>query len=176
MSRITQEEFNQLLATFEHNAFRLEAQPAYVLGYEQADFDRFLAGVRVPPPDLGWWRPWLEQVSQLAREGKTMGRVRVVDEPPTEYQRWMLWAAPWNVQAGEDIRYMPRSRAVRIGLPLDYDWWLLDDERLIVMRYTAAGEIDTKELITDPGVIARHQGWRDLAVRNATPAEEIAAA
>lgn len=176
MSRITQAEFGELLATFKRSAFRLEAQPGYVLGYEQADFSRFLAGVLVPPPDLDWWRPWLEQVSQLAREGKTIGRVRVMEEPPTDYQRWMQWAAPWNAQAGEEIRCIPRSKAIRVGVPLDYDWWLLDDERLIVMRYTGAGEIDTKELITDPGVIARHQGWRDLAVRNATSAEETAAA
>ena len=176
MSRITQAEFNRLLASFERSAFRLECQPAYALGYEQGDFDRFLAGERIPPPDLDWWRPWLEQVSQQAREGKTMARVRVVNEPPTDYQRWMRWSARWNVQAGEDIRYMPRSRAVRIGLPLDYDWWLLDDERLIVMRYTSTGEIDHKEVSTDPGMIARQQGWRDLAVRNATSAEEIAAA
>lgn len=176
MSRITQAEFGQLLAGFERTAFRLECQPAYALGYEQADFDRFVAGERIPPPDLDWWRPWLEQVARQVREGKTMARVRVLAEPPTPYQQWQRWAGHWNVQAGEDIRYMARSTATRIGLPLDYDWWLLDDERLIVMRYTSTGAIDHKKVSTDPGMIARHQGWRDLAVHNATSAEEIAAA
>jgi hypothetical protein len=31
-------------------------------------------------------------------------------------------------------------------------------------------------IITDPGMIARHREWRDLAVRNATTAEKFAAA
>ena len=97
-------------------------------------------------------------------------------EPPTDYQRWEVWAAPWHAQAGEDIRYMPRSIAERIGLSLDHDWWLLDDERLIVMRYTSADEVASKELITDPGSVAPYLKWRDLAVRNATPAGDIAAA
>jgi hypothetical protein len=71
---------------------------------------------------------------------------------------------------------MPRSIAERIGLPPDHDWWLLDDEQLIVIRYTDAYEIASKELITDPGVVVPYLRWRDLAVRNATPAGDIAAA
>ena len=175
-SRITQDEFNRLLVTFTYSAFRLETQPAYALGYERADFDRFLAGAPVPPPNLDWWRPWLEQIGRLTREGKVVSRVRVLAEPPTDYQRWEVWGAQWNAEAGERVSYMPRSRAKHIGLQLDYDWWLLDDERLIIMRYTDAGEIASKELITEPGVLARHREWRDLAVRNAIPAAEYAAA
>ena len=44
------------------------------------------------------------------------------------------------------------------------------------MLFTEAGEIDRKELIADPGIVAQYRKWRDLAVRNATPAEQIAAA
>jgi hypothetical protein len=175
-SRITQDEFNRLLATFGRSAFRLETQPAYALGYERADFDRFLAGAPVPPPELDWWRPWLDQIASLTGEGKTVSRVRVLTEPPTDYQRWEVWGARWNAEAGERVGYMRQSHAERIGLPLDHDWWLLDDERLIIMRYNSVGEIDIKELTTDPGTVAQHRDWRDLAVRNATTAEEIAAA
>jgi hypothetical protein len=175
-SPITQDEFSRLLATFNRSAFRLETQPAYALGYERADFDRFLAGSPVPPPELDWWRPWLNQIASLTGEGKTVSRVRVLAEPPTDYQRWEVWGARWNAEAGERVSYMSLSRAEDIGLPLDHDWWLLDDERLIIMRYTHTGEIDIKELTTDPGTVARHREWRDLAVRNATSAEEIAAA
>ena len=71
---------------------------------------------------------------------------------------------------------MPRSRTEEIGLPLVHDWWLLDDERLIIMKFTDAGEIAGKSLITDPTIVSTYRVWRDLAVRNATPAEEIAAA
>ena len=174
--RITEDQFDELLATYERSAFRLETRSTYALGYEAADFARFLAGSPVPPPDLDWWRPWLERIKRFTAEGRIMSRVRVIDEPPSDYQRWERWAAPWHSQAGERISYIPRSRARAIQLPMHYDWWLLDDERLIIMAFTEDGQIDSKTLSTDPGSVARHRVWRDLAVRNATPAEEIAAA
>jgi len=173
---ITEKEFDRELATFRRDAFRLETLAAYALGYERADFERYLAGDPVPPPEAGWWRPWLDQVSRLTASGKSISRVRVLDEPPTGYQRWMLWAAPWHAEAGERMDYIPRSRAAAIGLPLENDWWLLDGERLIVMRFSGTGEIAGKTLITGPGPAAAYGAWRDLAVRNATPAAELAAA
>jgi hypothetical protein len=87
----------------------------------------------------------------------------------------LVLAGAGHIQ-GEQIRYMPRSRAGEIGLPLAHDWWLLDDERLIIMKFTDAGEIAGKSLITDPSIVSTHRVRRDLAVRNATPVEAIAAA
>jgi Family of unknown function (DUF6879) len=174
---ITEDEFDELLRSFERSAFRLETRDSYALGYERAEFERFLAGTPTPPPEVDWWRPWLKQLARFAHEHKRIGRVRVLAEPPTDYQQWEMWAGSWHAQAGERIRYMPRSRALRIGLPLDHDWWLLDNERLIIMEFTDSGEIKSKTLVT--GVdeeIDRCILWRNLAVRNATPAEEIAAA
>ena len=176
ITRITEEEFDRELATVKRSAFRLETRDNYALGYERADFERFLAGSPAPPPELDWWRPWLDQIARLTKEGKRIGRVRVLAEPPSDYQRWQIWAAPWHARAGEQIRYWPRSRAEQIPVPLTRDWWLLDDERVINMWFTDAGEIDRKILTDDPGTVARYCRWRDLAVRNATPAEEIAAA
>ena len=38
-------------------------------------------------------------------------------------------------------------------MPLDCDWWLLDDERVIQMHYTADGRMDGKELVIESGVV-----------------------
>ena len=173
---IDEAEFDLMLRSFRRSAFRLETRDAYALDYERADFDKFLAGSPTPPPELDWWRPWLERIERFTREGKTVSRVRVLAEPPSDYQRWEMWAGPWHSLAGERISYMPASRALEIGLPLDGDWWLLDDERVIIMGFTDAGEIDRKTLLTHPITVAPFITWRDLAVRNATPAEQIAAA
>jgi hypothetical protein len=174
--RITEDEFSELLRSFKRSAFRFEARDHYALGYEEADFERFLAGRPVPPSELDWWQPWLERIGRFTREGKAIGRVRVLAEPPSEYQQWEMWAAPWHSAAGERISYMPRSRAEQIGLPMSHDWWLLDDERVVLMWFTDDGEIDHKTLTDEPHIVDLHRKWRDLAVRNATPAEEIAAA
>lgn len=172
VTEITEEEFAGLLRSFRRSAFRLETLDAYALDYERPDFERFLAGSPGVPP----WQDWLDQVAAQTREGKTVTRVRVLAEPPTDYQRWMLWAGPWYARVHEEILCMPRSQAVSLRLPLELDWWLLDDERLILMYFTSAGEIAGKVLITEPGVVARHREWRDLAVHNATAAQEVAAA
>ena len=173
---VTNEEFGDLLRSFRGTAFYFEAQDVYALDYEAADFERFLAGSPTPPPGISWWRPWLDQVAELTRQGKRIMRLRVIAEPPSDYQRWGLWALPWHARAGEQIRYVTRRRAAAAGLPLDFDWWLLDDERVIRMHYDADGRIEGKVLVTDPQTVALHREWRDLAVRNAIPAEEIAAA
>ena len=146
---ITEAEFDQMLRSFRRSAFRLETRDAYALDYERADFDKFLAGLPTPPPELDWWRPWLERIERFTKEGKAVSRVRVLAEPPSDYQRWELWAAPWHSRAGERIAYLARSEAERIGLPLNHDWWLLDDRTLILMLFTDAGEIESKALVTD---------------------------
>jgi hypothetical protein len=170
------DEFRDLLRTFRLDAFYFEAQETYALDYERADLERFLAGTPTPPPLVNWWRPWLEQVNTLTQRGKHVSRVRIVSEPPSDYQRWQLWALPWHTRAGERIRYLARSKAERLKLPLSYDWWLLDSSRVIRLNYDSEGRIVSKTLLTGPKIAAQHRKWRDLAVRNATPAEQIAAA
>ena len=81
-----------------------------------------------------------------------------------------------NAEAGERVSYIPRGSAKRIGLQLDYDWWLLDDERLIIMRYTAGGDSQQRTHYGAGHPCPAPRERRDLAVRNAIPAEEYAAA
>lgn len=173
---INEAEFDNLLRLFKRSAFRMETRSSYALGYERKDFERFLIGLPTPPPDLDWWRPWLEQIARLTREGKSIRRVRLLDSPASDYQRWEAWGGRWNMAAGERISYLPREWAGRLKLPQDHDWWLLDDERVIRIWFTGEGEIDRKILTDDPGTVARYLKWRDLAVRNAIAAEDYAAA
>jgi hypothetical protein len=173
---ITEAEFSRMLESFSHSAWRLETYDTYHLDYEATDFQQFLAGRSAPPTEISWWRPWLDMVTAMTREGKRVGRVRILAEPPTDYQRWELWAAPWHAQAGEQIGYLTRTQANALGLPTRYDWWLLDEQAVIVMRFDETGRIAGKDLVTDPGIVAEHREWRDLAVRHAVPAEEFTAA
>jgi len=173
---ITEAEFGRLLESFSFSAWRLETFDSYHLNYEAADFEQFLAGQPVPPPEVSWWRPWLDMISVITQEGKRIGRVRILAEPPTDYQRWELWASRWHAQAGEQIGYLRRSQAAATGLPTGHDWWLLDEEKVVLMWFDEAGKIAGKELATGPGIVAQHREWRDLAVRHATPAEEYTAA
>jgi hypothetical protein len=172
---ISEDEFAGLLWTFERSAFRLEAQPVYAIGEEQAELERFLAGSPRPPSEIGWWKAWLDQAAGLTRQGKRITRIRVIPATgPTDYQRWLMWADPWYSQAGVEIRYLPHGRAEQAGLPA-HDWELLDDERLIVMPFTPAGEVGPKELFTDPVTVAEYRLRRSLAVLYSAPSQTSAA-
>jgi hypothetical protein len=160
-------EFGEALRTFSHTAFRLELQRAYLEPDEQATVAKFLTGEPEPPTEVPGLTAWYEQVAEQVRQGKRVERVRVHDDPPTDYQRWERWIGAWNMAAGEVIRYMTRERAHEVGLlPAagELDWWLLDSNRLIVMRFDARGHRITTELITESDAVVRACAWRDLAM------------
>ena len=171
---VSEAQFGRLLSGFEREALHWEAQGTYDIGIEQAAYEAFLAGRPLPPSEVDWWQDWLNQVERQVQAGKTMRRVRVLDEPHTAYQRFELWTGPWHAEAGERIWYLPRARAQAVNLPLAVDWWRLDGQQLIVTTFTD-GKITGKELHTDPAVISFHLSWWHLALSIATPAEELTA-
>lgn len=174
----TDEEFWQHLASFKQSAFRFEQQPAYDVGVERDMFDEFLAGHPKPPtenPDL--WA-WMTQVAQLTAEGKTMSRVRIADEPPTDYQRWSRYMDRWNREAGETIDYLSRRHAHEVGLLQSAgsaDWWLFDDQTLMLMFFDEQGVRQRLEMSTDEVDLEQAQRWRDLAIRAAREEHEAEA-
>jgi hypothetical protein len=165
-SYLTPAEFKAMFASFETEAFRFEAQPQYPLGPGQEDFDRFLAGTPTPPTEYTWLAPWLEELAQFMSAGKSICRVRVLDEPMTDYQRWMLWGAPWMVSAGEYITYMSRSAAGQAGLP-GYDWWLFDDSWVVEMHF-APGEVGDLMLVSGTQAVDKYRALREAALLSAT--------
>jgi hypothetical protein len=174
VTALTQAEFSAALRTFDHTAFRLELQPAYREPTEQETVAKFLAGEPESPTEVAVLRAWFDQVSELTSLGKRIERVRVHDDPPTDYQRWERWIGSWNIAAGETIRYLTRPHAHEIGLlPAagTQDWWLLDSNRLIVMRFDDIGRRIHNELVTDSATVVQACAWRDLAVHYSAPSE-----
>lgn len=164
--------FSQMLAAPGRSAFRLELQPAYLEACEQGALRRYLAGTPDPPTQVPELAAWYGQVAALTRAGCAFRRVRVQEEPPTGYQRWERWIGRWNAEAGEDIRYLTRDQAHEVGLlPAagDEDWWLLDDARLIVMRFDPAGRRVANLVTTDPAALDQARRWRDVAWSAALP-------
>jgi hypothetical protein len=177
MTRISGDECDELLRTFERSWFRVEARGSYGIGEELPEFDRFVAGRPRPPDEIGWWKEWLDQVAALAKDGKTISRVRIIPyNGPTVYQQWQIWAEPFVARAGMRIRYLTGSQAHALGVPLGVDWSLLDGERVIIHEFNNVNEVTGWELITDPTDVARYVRWRDLAITHAVSADEIRAA
>lgn len=172
---ISRTEFKEQIRSFEHTAFRLELQPQYLEPGEADWVQEFLAGRPHDPRDDAGFMGWYHYVTELTADGKRMERVRVQEDPPTDYQRWERWLGTWNVEAGEQMRYTTRQRAHEVGLlPAagQTDWWLLDSCRLILMSFDEHGNRTGDELVTDPEMVVQACMWRDLAVHHST-LEEI---
>jgi hypothetical protein len=100
----------------------------------------------------------------------TYGRVRIVDTPPTDYQRWMQWMDRWNGEAGEEILYLTRQGAREAGIIPQIgpdDWWLFDDERLVVMRHDGDGRRIQAELFMNEPEVEQALQWRERTIRAA---------
>ncbi|WP_213011904.1 DUF6879 family protein, partial [Paractinoplanes toevensis] len=139
---LTNAEFAEQLRTYKRTAYRFEVQPFYTVDGEQESFQRFLEGRPVSPYDVDEDRAWLEMVKQHAAEGRQMARVRVHEDPATDYQRWMRWRGDFNTAAGETIHYFTVKQATEAGLlsaVAPRDWWFFDDSRLMVLTHNPEG-------------------------------------
>ncbi|MFB4424790.1 DUF6879 family protein [Streptomyces sp. QL37] len=161
-----------LFEDFRHTAWRLETRRGYATDRRSEKWQRWQAGadIAAEPDDA-----WRENVRQQVAEGKRFERVRLVDEPLTEGQEFLLDSGPSNVAAGEDIRNLPRGRAEQLGLP-DHDFWLFDSR--LVARFVF-DETDTTLgviLSEDPADVAAACQARDAAWHHATVTTDYARA
>lgn len=113
-------------------------------------------------------------VREATAEGKRFTRVRVVDLPLSDWNRYSYALADHNIAAGEDIRYLVRSEADTLGLP-DDDYWLFDSSRAVKMRFDDADRFVGGEVIEDPGEIVKANYWRDAAWHKAVRRDDFAA-
>jgi hypothetical protein len=157
------EAFRRLFDTYAHTAFRLETREQYVVDEEQEPLRRFLAE---EPADDAWMEDWLVDIRAAIAAGKRVERVRVVNEPHSDYTRFGLDLARLTVGAGEDIRYLPRSRAQHLTLP-DEDFWLFDSERVVVLRFDDDDHLLGVQVLDDPAEVVRRCQWRDAAWHHA---------
>ncbi|MFI1188806.1 DUF6879 family protein [Streptomyces californicus] len=153
---------------FEHTAWRLETRRDYAADQRTVEYRQFLQGV-TPRNDED--SPWYANVRLQTEQGKRIERVRLVDDPATENQRYLLATTPGNLNAGEDIRYLDRSAADALGLAGDGDFWLFDSR--ILARFDWDNAARRMELTTDPEHVLRACQVRDAAWHHAVRYEEF---
>lgn len=123
MTLLTGEVFDQLFAAFSATADRVELRDYYRSDVEDEVVRRFVAG---ESDDMAWSKAWFDKIRTLGTDGKQFRRVRVVTVPLSDYQRCgVVRVTPHNIEAGEDIRYLDRTRTADLGLPT-FDYWLFD--------------------------------------------------
>jgi hypothetical protein len=86
--------------------------------------------------------------------GVSLRRSRIVSEPVTSYIRYEHAGTPLNIMAGEEVRWLPRTKAARLALP-GADFWLFDQRRVLFNHFTGDGGWLGNELVTDDPKLAR---------------------
>ncbi|WP_432021297.1 DUF6879 family protein [Streptomyces sp. 1222.5] len=168
---ISLEEFGQLFHTFEHSAWHLETRGGYASDREDLGFNEFVKTGRAPM-DLG--SEWCTNIRRQTDNGKYVGRVRVVDDPPTQGQLFLLDYAQTNAATGEDVRNTWRVDAVRARLG-DEDFWVFDSRLVVILHFDDADVLGDLEIITEPAAVLRYCQIRDAAVHASTPYDAFAA-
>ncbi|MFJ1975334.1 DUF6879 family protein [Streptomyces sp. NPDC087903] len=163
------EEITHLFGEFKHTAFRLETRRGYASDRQGARFQAFLRGI-LPEPEPD--HPWNVNVREKTEQGARFCRVRVIDEPPTDGQRFLMATAAGNVAAGEDIRVLARSKAASLNLP-DNDLWLFDSRTLVRMDIDDTDTTIGVELVDDQADVLAACRARDAAWRAAVPTAEV---
>ncbi|MFD8019018.1 DUF6879 family protein [Streptomyces lavendulae] len=134
-----------------------------------ARFQAFMRGIDpAPEPDI----PWHVNVRERAAPGGRFSRVRIIDEPPTDGQRFLMASAAANAAAGEDIRVLARAQAVCLELP-EYDFWLFDSRLLVRFDIDDQNVTTCVEVVEDPADVLAACRARDRAWPLATPAAEV---
>lgn len=164
MKLLQGEAFDDLFRTFNRTAFHLELKDSYHVPEEASPFELFIKG---KPDGFSWHQPWLRLVCEATHAGKSITRVRVVTVPHCDYTRWGLTVAPLNIEAGEDLRWLPRHLTSGIDFPAD-DYWLFDDNRVVFTVFAEDGRFAGGAEVSDPEITEQcrkvHQQVWALAV------------
>lgn len=147
--------FDELLAAARHSAVHLEMRDSYGVGDEAEDFEQWRrTGQRDQDPTSRYWAPWVDLIRDTVARGVAVRRARVVSEPVTDYIRYEHAGTTVNLQAGEQVRWLPRRQASDIALPGN-DCWVFDGETVLFNHFSGDGSWSAPgwEVRTEPGVV-----------------------
>lgn len=150
--------FDDEFETCTRRAWHLELRDTYE-GYQHDDdqFARWRAAGH-PTPDpvelRTYMSEWMDTVKGMIARGVDVRRLRVVSEPVTDYIQWEHRLAPYNLEAGERLRWLPRAQASDLLFPGN-DLWLFDDTQVRFGIFAGNGAFLRGEHSTQHDVIDR---------------------
>jgi hypothetical protein len=165
MGSVTEAEFDHLLRTFKRSSDHLEMRDAYGTETELPYMAKWAAG---ESDDLHWLNDWCSILRGHLAGGKSVRRARVVSEPLSDYQRWSFSIADPMVDAGEDIRWIPRALVSSLAFPGN-DFYLFDDRLVVFLLYAGSGLSAGMMSSTDPADISLCRSAFDAVWKISTP-------
>lgn len=159
---------------FSRSAFRLECLPIYSVESEREQFDAYLRGDSSANTGN---RQWVDYVSNRIAEGKEIARVHIIPRDLTDYLRFEIdWCYSCNANAGESVRFIFEDELPNELSPRKLaDFWLFDDEAVLIQRYGDDGRWLRSDILTDPDQVQTVCELRDRLIALSFPLTELAA-
>lgn len=146
--------FDELIQNCHHSAVHLEMRDITVIDAEAAEYQAWL---REQPAkrvkDAEYHTSWRQTVAEATERGVSMRRARIVSQPVSDYVRFLHAGTWWNIEAGEQVRWLPRHKATSLLLPAA-DLWLFDDQVIRWHHFSGKGDYADEELCEDPQITA----------------------
>ncbi len=165
------------LSRWTQSSFRLESLDQYTVEHEVTRLAAYLRGDPVRPYHELQER-WLDDLRREREQGRVRTRVHAIGGPLTPYLRYEIdWAYTANAAAGEDIRML--HRATWSETPFGErppDFYLIDDETVVLMAYNEVGHWLGGEVIADLTEVAHYRELRDQALAASVPLRDYLAA
>jgi hypothetical protein len=152
---------------FRHTAFRLEVRDQYQVASDGGEVARYLAGEDMP--DAARKNAWLEELRADTAAGKRWQWVHVVRSPLSDYLRYACeWGYAINIHAGAEVRILDLAERPRPADIPDEDFWILDDEAVLIMHYDSRGRFLGADSAA-ASELSPYRRARDAAWRAAKP-------
>lgn len=142
--------FAELLGSCMRTAVHLEMRDVY--GTNER-LERWKRGHRINWDDrTAWWHPFHQAVTDAVVRGVVVRRARIISEPVSDYVRWEHYATRANLEAGEEVRWLPRRKTSDLCLPGN-DFWLFDERLARIHHFSGVGAVVEDELTDDPTLV-----------------------
>jgi hypothetical protein len=153
MEPLTPEQWEELFTSCKQSASHLEMRDWYTAEDEEDRFARFLAtGRRDHAAEASERRVWLDLMRKVTSAGVQVRRARIASEPVSDYIRFEWHGAAPTIEAGEELRWLPRRLASGIALPGN-DFWLFDEHTAMFNHFSGDGRPLGQEITGDAATV-----------------------
>lgn len=165
---LSETELDPFFDAARHEAFRLEALPAYAVPVESAGLRAYLAGEPFEKSKAG--EAFNEYVRSQVQAGVDWRRVRKVRGPLTEYERWECeWGYVVSERFGHHTFVLDLAETLSAPDLPDYDWWMFDERVVLRFHYDQHGAFLGADPLDGADQVAAHIAYRDAALAAAVP-------
>lgn len=131
-------------------AFHLEQRDVWER-FTDADRDSYDGFLATGAADSSFLDGWCSLVQEAVGRGVEFRRLRIVSEPVTDYIRWEHALTAANLAAGEQVRWLPRSRCMDL-LVVPVDFWIFDSRLVRFGLFSGDGGVVGHQVRDEPGI------------------------